>query len=352
MTETTTTMQAGQYSVRNKFSLPVAGLILAAFFSGSVLPAAAAGSTGNGVNIQQTIQPGSYTEKGADSCIKCHDEDDEYPVFDIFKTRHAMRGDKRSPFAGLQCESCHGPGIAGPEAIAEIIEKGGHTGRVRSGQERPPILSFGTNSKTPVAQQNLMCSNCHQGENHVGWQGSAHQSADIACASCHKLHADPDPVLESRRQAPVCYTCHLKQRVDFAKPSAHPVRFGQITCSDCHQPHGGIGDDLLARPTLNQTCYTCHAEKRGPLLWEHAPVGEDCSLCHESHGSIHPALLTRRAPQLCQQCHSQNGHPSVVLTGSGLPAGTPSALLLGRACVNCHVQVHGSNHPSGVKLMR
>jgi hypothetical protein len=46
------------------------------------------------------------------------------------------------------------------------------------------------------------------------------------------------------------------------------------------------------------------------------------------------------------------GHPSVSLTGSGLANGGASALLLGRGCVNCHVQVHGSNHPSGVKLMR
>ena len=61
-------------------------------------------------NIQATTQPGTYTDRGADTCLKCHDEDDDYPVFDIFKTRHAQPGDPRSPFAGLQCEACHGPG--------------------------------------------------------------------------------------------------------------------------------------------------------------------------------------------------------------------------------------------------
>ena len=303
-------------------------------------------------NIEATQMPGTYTEEGADTCIKCHDEDDAYPVFDIFRTKHAVLGDARTPFAGLQCEACHGPGIGGPDAIAEIVEKGGHTGRVRRGQERPPILSFGTHAKTPVEQQNRMCTNCHRGEDHVGWQGSAHQSADVACASCHRLHVDRDPMLETRTQPEVCYSCHVKQRLDFAKPSAHPVRFGQLGCSDCHRPHGGIADNSLVRPTLNQTCYTCHAEKRGPLLWEHAPVGEDCSLCHSAHGSIHPALLTKRGPLLCQQCHSQAGHPSFPRDSSQLPGGAPSAFLLGRNCMNCHVQVHGSNHPSGVKLMR
>jgi DmsE family decaheme c-type cytochrome len=335
--------------LKNKFPLL---LLTLACVAGTGTAQAADAIDEDNVSITATIQPGTYTEKGADTCIKCHDEDNVYPVFDIFKTKHAQQGDKRSPFAGLQCEACHGPGIAGPEAMADVIAKGGHTGRVRPGNDRPPIIAFGLKSKVPVAQQNSMCTNCHQGNNHVGWEGSAHQAADVACASCHKLHASPDPVLDVKTQPEVCYSCHLRQRTEFSKPYSHPLRFGQMGCSDCHQPHGGIGDQLLARPTLNQTCYTCHAEKRGPLLWEHAPVSEDCSLCHTPHGSIHPGLLTKRVPQLCQQCHSQMGHPSVSLTGSGLAGGSASALLLGRGCVNCHVQVHGSNHPSGVKLMR
>ena len=32
--------------------------------------------------------------------------------------------------------------------------------------------------------------------------------------------------------------------------------------------------------------------------------------------------------------------------------GGSSRFLLGSSCLNCHSQVHGSNHPSGVKLMR
>lgn len=304
-------------------------------------------------NLAATLQPGTYSEKGADSCIKCHDEDDEYPVFDIFKTKHGQQGDKHSPFAGLQCEACHGPGVAGPEAMEEIIEKGGHTGRVRPGNERPPILGFGLGSDTSIKKQNTMCLNCHEKDSHISWQGSEHDNAEIACANCHKIHAPEDRVMARNTQAPVCYTCHQKQRIEFSKTSTHPVRFGQMACSDCHKPHdSSLGESLLARPTLNQTCYSCHAEKRGPLLWEHAPVSEDCSLCHSPHGSIHPALLTKRAPLLCQQCHSQFGHPSVSLSSSGLPGGSASALLLGQSCVNCHSQVHGSNHPSGVKLMR
>jgi len=336
----------------NKYPSFIIVLFMISLGYTGVVNAVESESSANTRNIQATTQAGTYTKKGADTCIKCHDEDDEYPVFDIFKTKHGQQGDKRSPFAGLQCEACHGPGIAGPEALKEVIKKRGHTGKVRPGKERPPIIAFGEKSHVPVEKQNSMCLNCHENKDHIGWKGSEHESGDIACASCHKLHISDDPVLAKKTQSQVCYTCHQKQRIEFSKPSSHPVRFGQLGCSDCHKTHGSITENLLARPTLNQTCYSCHAEKRGPLLWEHAPVSEDCSLCHNPHGSIHPALLTKRAPLLCQQCHSQLGHPSLAFTGAGLPAGSPSALLLGSSCVNCHTQVHGSNHPSGVKLMR
>jgi len=337
--------------MKNRLVLLLTWLLLSSPVTLGVARAAEQPAVGN-VSIQATIQPGTYTEEGADTCIKCHDEDNVPPVFDIFKTKHALLGDKRTPFAGLQCEACHGPGIGGPEAMAEVIEKGGHTGRVRRGQVRPPIIAFGARSKTPVETQNRMCTNCHRGRNHVDWKGSKHQMSGVACASCHKLHVARDPVLDVKMQPGVCYTCHQRQRADFAKPYAHPVRFGRLACSDCHQPHGGIGDELLAKPTLNQTCYTCHADKRGPLLWEHAPVSEDCSICHVPHGSVNPGMLSKRAPLLCQQCHSQIGHPSTPKSSAGLAGGTASAMLLGRSCLNCHVQVHGSNHPSGVKLMR
>ncbi len=295
---------------------------------------------------------GKYTEKGADTCIKCHDEDADYPVFDIFKTKHGTRGDKRSPFAGLQCEACHGPGVAGAEAMQETLDRGGHVGRVRPGQDRPPILNFGSKSDEPVELQNSMCLSCHETGDHISWKGSVHEDADIACAKCHTIHTATDPVLERETQPEICLDCHKTQRIEFQKPSHHPVRTGQMACSECHAPHGSAADRSLIKPTLNETCYSCHAEKRGPFLWEHAPVTENCSLCHAPHGSIHEPLLEKRTGWLCQQCHSQAGHPSLELSPTGLPGGSPSAFLLGDSCLNCHSQVHGSNHPSGVKLMR
>jgi DmsE family decaheme c-type cytochrome len=299
-----------------------------------------------------TVSALEYSKKGADTCIKCHDEDSEYPVFDIFKTKHAVKADPRTPFAGLQCEACHGPGVAGVLFMEQAKRTGSHVGKVRPGEKRPPIINFGPHSDETVEVQNGMCLNCHQGGHRIAWEGSAHQSAQVACVSCHKIHTANDAVLDRVTQPDVCYKCHMKERAEFFKPSNHPVRFGQLACSDCHASHAGGTSTLLLRPTLNETCYTCHAEKRGPFLWEHPPAFEDCSLCHRPHGSIQPALLKKRPPLLCQECHSQIGHPSVARTTAGLPGNNPSGFLLAGSCLNCHSEVHGSNHPSGVKLMR
>jgi len=280
----------------------------------------------------------SFSRKGADTCLACHD--DQLSLA-IFRTKHAVPSDGRSPFGHgqLQCESCHGPG-------------GAHSPRLRRGEERPPVISFAPDDETSISAQNSMCLNCHESGVGFGWHSGPHNVDEIACADCHVSHAPRDPVLQTSTQPEVCFGCHQLQRSETLKAFSHPVFEGKMDCNGCHSSHGNTVATTLARQTLNETCYECHAEKRGPFLWEHAPVSEDCGLCHSPHGSNHPGMLTRRAPLLCQGCHSQSGHPSVAYQDDGLVGGTPSRFLLGESCLNCHSQTHGSNHPSGSKLLR
>jgi DmsE family decaheme c-type cytochrome len=281
-----------------------------------------------------------YSKKGADTCLSCHDSD---VVAAVFQTRHGHPADARTPFGKgqLQCEACHGPG-------------GNHTKRLKKGETRPPMIRYGRDSETPVPAQNAMCLGCHEKTIGATWHTGPHDTNDVSCAACHDLHVAKDPVLARSTQADVCFTCHTGERSQFLKPYSHPVKQGKIACSDCHTPHGTTAEAQLIRPTINETCYECHAGKRGPYLWEHAPVTENCANCHTPHGSTNPGLLTSRGPLLCQSCHSQQGHQSFSYGPSGLPGGggpTVTALALGN-CMNCHSQVHGSNHPSGSTLTR
>lgn len=281
----------------------------------------------------------SYSPKGADTCLKCHDEDNVYPVMPIFKTKHGERNDPRSPMAKLQCETCHGP-------------VGDHQIAVKKGEKKAPIRAFGSKAWTPIAEQNTVCLSCHNDLHRANWPGGPHEKENLACASCHVIHTRQDPMRDSQAQTEKCVSCHINQRAEFNRHSAHPIRYGKMRCTNCHNPHGSMSDNLLNSTSKNALCYTCHTEKRGPLLWTHAPVAEDCTLCHSPHGSLHPALLKKQPPLLCQSCHAASGHPSLALSANGLPAGTPSQFLLARSCLNCHSQVHGSNHPSGGKLLR
>jgi DmsE family decaheme c-type cytochrome len=124
---------------------------------------------------------------------------------------------------------------------------------------------------------------------------------------------------------------------------------------------------LLKAENANNLCYTCHAEKRGPYLWEHAPVRENCLNCHNPHGSNHDKLLVAARPYLCQQCHSPSiGHPGNFWNNSNtaqsaatenppnanFATSTMSQRIIGRSCQNCHSQIHGSNHPAGARWQR
>lgn len=278
-----------------------------------------------------------YTEKGADTCLGCHNEGWAYPIYPIFKSKHGQRADPRAPMGGLQCEACHGPGA-----------KHAGTG------DKNFINSFKASSFLSAEERNKVCLGCHQGNARTGWHASTHAANNLACTDCHKIHAERDPVLVTATQPEICYKCHKKTRAEYNMPSAHPVRSGKMACSDCHSPHGSTAVAMINKPTVNQLCFTCHAEKRGPFLWEHAPAAEDCTLCHHPHGSVYPVRLKKNPPLLCQQCHTVSGHPAVARTGAALPGGSAGAsgFLLAGGCINCHSQVHGSNHPAGAKLMR
>lgn len=315
-------------------------LCAAWLFAGAV---AGAGDKAHDLLVEK-LKAGEYSRRGADGCLGCHDEEESFPTVDVFRTVHGHPGDDGSPFAmtgtpkppaGLQCEACHGPS---GEHDRQILP---------DGVEREPIVNFGRRGNAEASLQNGLCLQCHRTYERARWVGSAHEQADLACADCHRIHAETDTVRTMSGQNGTCWNCHRDVAADALKRSAHPLRDGQLVCRDCHDPHGTNNDKLNVRATASETCIACHTEFRGPFLWEHPPVVEDCVLCHSPHGSNQPALLVRRPPQLCQACHSSPGHRSLAFTPDQLPPRPTSEFLLAKACLNCHGEIHGSNHPSG-----
>lgn len=286
-------------------------------------------------------QGGGYA--GEKVCIGCHGQENAH----FGETLHAraFRSNPANERQRQSCEACHGPGAA----------------HARKSGDKSLIIGFTRGWGTPVQAQNAACLACHDGGNRLHWPGSVHAGNDLGCADCHNpmMRGSERGLLVRATINDVCQNCHRQQRAEFAKRSHMPLPEGKMSCVDCHNPHGSVTRPLLKADSVNAVCYACHAEKRGPLLWEHAPVRENCMNCHHPHGSNQDKLLVATRPQLCQQCHSPSvGHPGQFYRGdqtalaSQMVGGAASQRMIGRSCQNCHSQIHGSNHPSGARFQR
>jgi DmsE family decaheme c-type cytochrome len=231
-----------------------------------------------------------------------------------------------------------------PRVVPASVREAAPVGRRSIGG----IISFRLDDPTYSTEEvNQVCLNCHEKGQRTLWQGSVHEVRGLACANCHTVMRNVTPkfALAQLTEPDVCFQCHKKQRADIWQSSHMPVREGKMTCSSCHNPHGSYSEALLKTATVNDTCYKCHAEKRGPFLWEHPPVRENCLNCHDPHGSINDSLLKVSRPRLCQQCHTAADHP-------GNPGNPMAVYSIGGACSNCHVRIHGSNSPAGAEFVR
>jgi DmsE family decaheme c-type cytochrome len=253
-------------------------------------------------------------------CANCH-----AGAVAIWGGKHGVKADSRTPAAIVGCATCHGDPTEHLKSPAN-----------------PMPNRF---TKMAAADVSRTCMSCHQGRARMHWPGSTHDRSEVGCASCHKVHAVHDRMRDKLTQVDACLACHKELRPLINQPSRHPIREGLVACSDCHNPHGSGGRAMVIRDSVNDTCYSCHMEKRGPFVRTHQPVQEDCSICHNPHGTTTPNLLKLRQPMLCQSCHEPTSHRGNIasLTGTSTGANT-----LARGCANCHTNIHGTNNPRDV----
>lgn len=259
---------------------------------------------------------------GAETCAACHDE-----VAGAFESTAHGRSDIEGWDGATSCEACHGAG--------QVHADSG---------DAADILNLATAEPEQVADA---CLGCHAGNVAAHWQGSTHEAFDVSCASCHKAHAPwtNEAALANEQITDGCLSCHKDMKKHLFQRSSHPLNEGLMSCVSCHDPHGSPAEAAIAAITPNDKCYECHADKRGPYLFEHTPVREDCQTCHDPHGSNQTMMLVTSAPRLCQSCHLFGHHQTV-------PGTSKQVWNQNRSCLNCHPRIHGSNHPSGVIFMR
>lgn len=189
------------------------------------------------------------------------------------------------------------------------------------------------------------CLACHEQRDieHRNWAFSDHGRAEVACRACHGIHHPKRPtqldlaLWKTDARSVACIDCHQDVVARLNMWSHHPVKEGAVSCVDCHDPHGGESISLV---TGNDRCFACHQAVRGPKVFEHAPVVEDCTICHHPHGSPNRSLLQFSQPMQCLQCHP--------LTHKGGGRGSLSNARMG-TCTHCHGAIHGSHIDPGLK---
>lgn len=283
---------------------------------------------------------------GSESCKACHE--DQFKGF--AGTKHAKLKDVAGWKDKAQgCESCHGPGKA----------------HLEDATDKTKIISFkGKNSK----EVSETCLACHSGkESHNNFRRGEHWRNDVGCTDCHSPHGAPPPNMQpgsatfvgkSTAQNPgaaatamlkqsepqLCMSCHTETKSQFSKPFHHKVMEGVMTCTSCHNAHGGFESKQGKLAVgADAACIKCHGDKQGPFVFEHAPLKtEGCAACHTPHGSSNPKMLNRSSVrQLCMECHS-----AISAVSDGAP-GTPSfhnqTQTRYLSCTICHSKIHGSN---------
>jgi predicted CXXCH cytochrome family protein len=293
---------------------------------------------------------------GPAACRECHKQE----AIEYEKTAHSQ-----IVFPGVDyihgCETCHGPGKAHGDSVQAAH---GDDAEVAKALVDHPIFGFKENAEENAARC-LTCHNTSKQQDHFAQ--SAHSGHGLSCGQCHAAHlvdevkdASKGELLSAQAhffQVPqlaeetrwlhnsllkqaepaLCFSCHQTVQAQFALPEHHRVPEGLLKCSDCHNPHSSENVAGLNNPR-SETCVKCHAEKRGPYVFEHPAVKvEGCVICHNPHGSSNRMLLVRReGRQLCLQCHTGfHSQP-------GVPHGRLGFQTSGE-CVRCHVTVHGSS---------
>ena len=260
------------------------GLALAAGALVLLLGAVSCQTVNRAVVVLPDVPGAKYI--GSKECEQCHDK-----LYRDFATAdHARLIAAGTNALNAGCESCHGPCSLHSE----------------SGGETKPPYSF---------------------------------TAGRPQASSYGARLQVEP---ARAKETVCFQCHLDVRGQFSLPSHHPVPEGKLTCTACHSPHKGSihvggGTSLMSE---NESCFRCHANKRGPYTFEHDALREGCITCHNVHGSVNAKLLTVRDANLCLKCHFQQ-----VSNGQLLIGGSDHTIRVQQGTcwtAGCHTAVHGS----------
>ena len=197
---------------------------------------------------------------------------------------------RRIPHAILE----KNPSAGGKAKPASLV-----TVRVQTTPKPLDATELSTRPSSPHRGQMRSALRCHLNTpTHIGRVQGGHAKGQVSCVGCHTVH-QPDGAAgwsagysQSTHNAPHAipmFGIRSSGRTRTSSTAAPCPAWIAITPTGASFPKN-IQTALANEPG----CFKCHGDKRGPFVFEHAPVRLDgCGSCHEPHGSTNPRMLVR-----------------------------------------------------------
>ncbi|MCK7496457.1 MAG: hypothetical protein MZW92_40295 [Comamonadaceae bacterium] len=205
-------------------------------------------------------------------------------------TAHARAFAAQPPAGTGDCESCHGP---------------------RSKHVENPTSELAIDPASRGAVGDLPASATKAGRGSAG-RPARTTPTTCSCTSCHTVMSKQSErallTKRDRGRDPATPATPRSARSSTRCRTTRCAKAGWTAraATTCTGRKPGAAD---ASPRRTTRCFTCHAEKRGPFVWEHAPVREELrERATTPHGSNQRTLLTSKDPFLCLSCHNYGGH--------------------------------------------
>lgn len=254
-------------------------------------------------------------------CLKCHTVGYGLPT--------GYKDELTTPsFAGIQCETCHGPAAAHAADPDRL--------------DLRPIVTHSAN----------LCGGCHNGFHHPTfdeWKTAGHGQVTPATASYFK-----DPVNGSARMQ-ACGACHsgavrmamLKtvQGSPLELPTGPVAAETPVTCTVCHDSHKPNLDNThsLRNPRYSTNFFSYSTSTNTSFAKQYKPEVQMCGQCHNMRGAS--PNDTSRPPHHSPQYNMLIGDIGVDV--GYVPARVTAAhTRLQEQCTHCHTHPHHPDEPS------
>ena len=287
------------------------------------------------------------TAKRAD-CFSCHTVTGKGNVAGTATAGHDAV--QNAAYFDVQCESCHGPGLAHVEGIGQgtvvrpLAKVGmtgtGNCGDCHSGAHQPYVEEWKASRHSTVPSgtraTNATCTGCHEGRRalegfgvQANYQekGNATDFQAVTCAVCHNPHGSGNPaqlrfpVTSPDPEQNLCMQCHMRvSQPTGSSTSPHAPQGAVLLGFAGYRPPGFVYDTARI--------FSSHATERNPKL---------CAGCHVAKFTVTDKLTGAFTLQ-------STGHlmrPMPCLDAEGKPTAdktctyTPAARSW-ETCTGCH----------------